>query len=278
MTGAVRLLAGADAPGLRRLLDADPVAYAMVVERLRVVGIGTALGAEVWGWFPEDDRLAAALFMGANVVPIEADDEAAAAFASRARLTPRRCSSIVGPSRAVTTFFAGVEESWGPPREVREHQPLLAITGEPAIPADDRVRPATVEEVDVLFPASVAMFTEELGISPLGADGGAAYRRRVASLVRQGRAFVILQDDRVLFKAEVGVAAGDVAQIQGVWVDPAHRGQRVSEPAMAAVVQLCRARFAPTVSLYVNDYNHAALASYRRVGFQDVGEFATVLY
>ena len=31
------------------------------------------------------------------------------------------------------------------------------------------------------------------------------------------------------------------------------------------------------VSLYVNDYNVRALATYRRVGFERVGTFATVL-
>lgn len=277
MTGSVRLLAGADAPELRRLLAADPVAYAMVSERLQLMGVGTVLGAEVWGWFPAG-RLEAALYMGANVIPIEADREAARAFAQRARMTPRRCSSIVGPSEAVLEFFTGVADTWGQPRDIRPRQPLLAIYGEPDLAPDDRVRAATVDEVDVLFPASVAMFTEELGVSPMGSDGGAAYRRRVAALVRQGRAFVVIENEKVLFKAEVGVAAGEVAQIQGVWVDPAHRGKRISVPAMAAVVRLCRQRFAPTVSLYVNDFNHAALASYDRVGFRRVGEFATVLY
>lgn len=277
MTGAVRLLAGADAPELRSLLGADPVAYAMVTERTQMVGVGTALGAEVWGWFP-DGNLEAALYMGANVVPIEADKPAARAFAQRARLTPRRCSSIVGPSDAVLTFHDGVAETWGQPREVRPRQPLLAIAAEPQVVPDPRVRAATADEVDLLFPASVAMFTEELGVSPIGSDAGAAYRRRVATLVRQGRAFVLIENDRVLFKAEVGVAAGEVAQIQGVWVDPAYRGRGLSAPALAAVVQLCRQRFAATVSLYVNDFNAPALAAYDRVGFQRVGEFATVLY
>ena len=46
---------------------------------------------------------------------------------------------------------------------------------------------------------------------------------------------------------------------------------------MAAVVELAR-QTAPTVSLYVNDFNHPAVATYRRVGFVDVGEFATIHY
>lgn len=277
MTGSVRLLSGREAPALRQLLLTDPVSYAMVLERTAIVGVGAALGAEVWGWFPEDD-LAAALYLGANVVPITADDEAVAAFASRARLTPRRCSSIVGPAEPVLALYEGVRESWGESRDVRPHQPMLAIDGEPQVASDPRVRPAVMDDIDILFPACVSMFTEELGISPLVPDGGAAYRRRVATLIQQGRAFVVIEDDQVLFKAEVGVVAQDVAQVQGVWVDPEHRGQHISEPCMAAVVELTRLRHAPVVSLYVNDFNQPALASYRKVGFEQVGEFATVLF
>jgi predicted GNAT family acetyltransferase len=47
---------------------------------------------------------------------------------------------------------------------------------------------------------------------------------------------------------------------------------------MAAVVQACLRDIAPTVSLYVNDYNAAARATYRRVGFQDAGTFMSVLF
>jgi predicted GNAT family acetyltransferase len=34
---------------------------------------------------------------------------------------------------------------------------------------------------------------------------------------------------------------------------------------------------APTVSLYVNDYNEAARRVYQRCGFRQMGTFATVL-
>lgn len=274
---SVRLLSGADAPAFRRLLATDPIAYAMVSERLRIVGVGSALGAEVWGWFPEAE-LTAGLYLGANVVPVCADDEAVGAFASRARMTPRRCSSIVGPSRRVVELYEALLPTWGEARDVRAHQPMLAINDSPAVAPHPGVRPASMADIEALFPASVAMFTEELGVSPLVPDGGAAYRRRVATLIQQGRAFVLIEGSDVVFKAEVGVIADDVAQIQGVWVEPGHRGRHLSEAGMAAVVELTRQRFANTVSLYVNDYNHAALAAYHRVGFVEVGEFATVLY
>jgi predicted GNAT family acetyltransferase len=46
---------------------------------------------------------------------------------------------------------------------------------------------------------------------------------------------------------------------------------------MAAVTEYVLADFG-TASLYVNDFNVKAIRAYERVGFQTVGEFATILY
>ncbi len=44
------------------------------------------------------------------------------------------------------------------------------------------------------------------------------------------------------------------------------------------MVSLSRRLIASTVSLYVNDYNLAARQAYSRVGFREVGMFASVLF
>jgi uncharacterized protein len=128
----------------------------------------------------------------------------------------------------------------------------------------------------VLFPASVAMYTEEVGVSPL--DGGRGYRHRVAELVRSGRAYAKVVNGRVVFKADIAVITPRTAQIQGVWVDPQWRGRGIATAGMAAVVNDALRRVAPTVSLYVNDYNLPARAAYKHCGFEQVAELATVLF
>ena len=67
-------------------------------------------------------------------------------------------------------------------------------------------------------------------------------------------------------------------QVQGVWVNPRYRGRGLAAPGMAAVVQIVAERFARSVSLYVNDFNLRAVRTYERVGFRQVGTFATVLF
>jgi predicted GNAT family acetyltransferase len=82
----------------------------------------------------------------------------------------------------------------------------------------------------------------------------------------------------VVFKAEVGAATSAACQVQGVWVHPTLRGHGVGTAGMAAVVRGAQESIAPVVSLYVNDFNIAARRSYERVGFREVGTFASVLF
>jgi predicted GNAT family acetyltransferase len=274
----VRVLDDRELDSVRDLLDRDPVANVFVSSRIESAGLDPwRLGAEVWG-FVAGGRLAALCYAGANLVPVGASADACRGFAEKARRQGRRCSSIVGPREQVALLWSLLEPAWGPPRDVRPHQPLMAISDAPKIAPDPLVRRVRPDELDILYPACVAMFTEEVGISPANGDGGSLYRARVGELIGQGRAFARIEDGRVVFKAEVGAATQEACQIQGVWVDPALRGRGYANGGMAAVVAQAQESVAPVVSLYVNDYNTAARAAYTRVGFVEVGSFMSVLF
>ncbi len=273
-----RLLDGRDLDEVLDLLRRDPVADVFVASRVELAGLSeTRLGAQVWG-YGDRGALSSLCYSGANLVPVQAGTEAARAFADRARRQGRRCSSIVGRSEAVDVLWQVLRPHWGPARDVRDRQPLLAITGPAAVAPDPAVRRVRPDELEVLLPACIAMFTEEIGVSPLTGDGGALYRARVRELVAHGRAYARIEAGRVVFKAEVGAATRQVCQVQGVWVDPALRGRGLSVAGTAAVVALARAEIAPTVSLYVNDYNHAARRAYASAGLEEVGRFTSVLF
>ncbi|MEV8346172.1 GNAT family N-acetyltransferase [Streptomyces niveus] len=261
------------------ILESEPVANAFVASRVQAAGLDPwRLGGEMWGWYA-DGRLRSLCYSGANLVPICASPEAVRAFADRARRTGRRCSSIVGPAEPTALLWRLLEPNWGPAREVRANQPLMVTERVPdTVRPDPLVRRIRKEELETIMPACVAMFTEEVGVSPLAGDGGLLYQARVAELVGAGRSFARIDDGKVIFKAEIGAATSHACQIQGVWVAPEFRGQGLSESGMAAVVRFALADVAPVVSLYVNDYNTPARASYRRVGFREVGAFMSVLF
>jgi predicted GNAT family acetyltransferase len=264
--------------------DRDPVASVLAAARLEAALAegGRRAGTALWG-VRRGGRLEAVCWAGANLVPVcdPADEEALDAFARTALRQGRRCSSIVGESGAVLALWRRLEPSWGRAREVRADQPSLVIDHEPLVEADPLVRLARSDEIASVLPACVHMFLEEVGYSPVE-GGGTAYESRVRALIATQRSFVRMErgpeGPLVVFKAELGAVTRRVAQVQGVWVNPARRGEGLSAPGMAAVVQLARASVAPVVSLYVNHYNRRALASYERVGFRRVGTYATVLF
>ncbi|GAA2513735.1 GNAT family N-acetyltransferase [Pilimelia columellifera] len=277
LTTPVRHLGASDRASVQRLLDRDPLAAAQVTERLSGRGLSwwRSEGRLVGYGGPEPTSLC---WVGAHLVPVLVDRTAAGAFAELLGCQPRICASVVGRAEGVLALWDRLAPVWGPAREIRDDQPLLVADAAPPIPADPAVRLVQRHEVDQIFPAAVAMYEEEIGASPLVGDGGAGYRARLADIVRARRAYARIEDGRVIFKAELAVITQHTAQVQGVWVDPAWRGQGIAAPAMAAVVADALRRVAPTVSLYVNGYNLPARRAYARCGFRSAGVFATVLF
>ncbi|MCZ4122530.1 GNAT family N-acetyltransferase [Streptomyces sp. H39-S7] len=278
-TTTAKVLEAGELDAALEVLDRDPVSNAFVASRVSVAGLDPwRLGGEMWGWY-SGGRLTSLCYAGANLVPICAGPEAVRAFAERARRAGRRCSSIVGPAEPTTELWSLLEPSWGPAREIRGRQPLMTTRALPAgITPDPLVRRVRRDEMDVIMPACVSMFTEEVGVSPLAGDGGLLYQARVAELVTAGRSFARIENGRVVFKAEIGAVTRHACQIQGVWVAPEYRGQGLSEAGMTAVLHYALRDVAPVASLYVNDFNAPARASYRRVGFTEVGAFMSVLF
>jgi predicted GNAT family acetyltransferase len=275
--GSVRVLTRDDLPAAIRVLSKNPVENVFVASRVRAAGVEQAsLGCPIWG-FERDGALRSLCHAGSNLVPVGADDDALDAWTEFAG-PQRMCASIIGPAEVAMGLWRRLGERWGSSwsqaRDVRPRQPVMMIDQDPVVPANLEVRRVTLEHWDAYTEAAVKMYTEEIGVSPISGNP-AGYRFYVRQLITSGRAFGLFDGGRVLFKADLGSVSGSVCQVQGVWLDPEVRGRGLAAPAMAAVVKLART-MVPTVSLYVNDYNRPARATYARVGFTEVGEFATI--
>jgi uncharacterized protein len=278
LTLPVRHLGESERGAVQRLLDDDPYAGAPVAERVEAQGLGWWRGEGRFFGYGARRQLESLCYLGTHLTPVRATPPAVAAFADLLAGEQRTCSSMVGSADAVLGLWRRLSGHWGQARDVRPSQPLLAARSAPSVPVDPHVRLVGPDELDLLFPAAVRMYTEEVGVSPLADDGGRGYRQRVSELVRSRRAYARFLDGEVVFKAELAVVTRHTAQIQGVWVAPHWRGRGIATAAMAAVVHDALGRVAPSVSLYVNDYNTAARRAYARCGFRQVGEFATVLF
>lgn len=264
----------AETAAVLRVLDEDPITNCLVAGRVQSHGlIPGALGGEMWTRGTVERALC---FVGGNLVPLRGDTGDLRAFAERAVRFDRTCTAVVGRAALVLPLWDWLAPEWGPAREIRPDQPLLALSTPPQVEADPAVRRVRPAEFEAFFAASVAMFIEEVGIDPRRGDGGVGYRRRVAEIVRSGSAYARIDDGEVVFKAEIGARSDRVGQINGVWVLPRLRGQGLGTAGTATLAAELQRR-GLTPSLYVNAYNTTARRSYDRIGFTEVDTFATVL-
>jgi predicted GNAT family acetyltransferase len=138
------------------------------------------------------------------------------------------------------------------------------------------IRRGRRDDLDRLTVAAAAMHREEMGVDPLALDP-IGWRHRMATLIDRGWVFLLVEGGEIAFKVELSAWTPEVVQLQGVWTRPELRRRGVATAALAAVCAELLAEV-PVCSLYLNSYNEPAMRLYRRIGFRQVGEFATVIF
>ncbi|MDR0488415.1 MAG: GNAT family N-acetyltransferase [Propionibacteriaceae bacterium] len=275
--GEVRVITPNQADEVWRLISLRMIDNIVVASKMEEFGVNrTRSGIELVGYW-EDGQLMSVLCNGPNLQPINATEAALDSFSTYVEY--RRCISIVGVREESLGLWNRLCQrsftQWASPREVRDHQKVMRLTGPPQIAPSPSVHPISTRHLDAYLRAAISMYTEEVGVSP--ADPQGSYRDHVGTLMMKGRTFGVMDGTRVVFKADIVAAAAGICQIGGVWLAPEYRHQGFSEALMSGVVAHCQERF-PTVSLYVNPYNHAALRCYKAIGFTQISECATIMY
>ncbi len=214
-------------------------------------------------------------YIGGNLIPAISSRAALLSLVDHLRSKQYKFSSIVGESRTVFDLWELISHLYSEPRAIRQSQPLLSLRGVPKFSGNPLVHPATLADLEEVVEVGIAMFTTEVGEVPDYVD----YRSRSIELIGAGRTLISrdLDNGKIIFKSDIGAISAGAYQIHGVWVDPAQRGKGLGSAGVATLVEYGN-RFAPVASLYVNDFNHAARASYHKVGFEKVAELATIFF
>lgn len=192
-----------------------------------------------------------------------------AALEAFARLTRNNTLGdiIMGEKEKLERFWRYYAESGETPRLVVQNMLLeqqspdaVAHEGEPGL------RVATLDDLSHIARINAAMLLECSGVDPLQTDPD-GFRRRVRRRIEQGRVWVLTEDDRLIFKAEVIADTPKVIYLEGLYVNPEERGKG---HALRCTAQLCRNLLerAMSVCLLVEEGNERAQRLYHRAGFQ----------
>jgi predicted GNAT family acetyltransferase len=136
------------------------------------------------------------------------------------------------------------------------------------------LRLATKDELDSVLPIQAEMAFEESGVDPREVDPE-GFRRRCLRRIEQGRTWVVIEDGKLMFKADIISETSDVVYLEGVWVN---EEKRLNGYGASCMSQLSRSLLerAKSVCLLVNYKNTNAQAFYRRCGYQFRATYLTI--
>jgi hypothetical protein len=252
-------------PPLEQILDycaEDPVERVFLEDAARR-GLGRFSG------LADDGRLVALCHTGANVVP---SGRGCGVFADAT--VRARARMLIGEQGAVTELWDAARRGLPAPREDRPGQPVYAIAEAPE-PGGTGLRPARIDDLDLLLPACARAHEVELGVDPLDRDAD-GFRWRTRAQIEEGRSWVWSDDGVILFKAEASAWTPAAVQLQQVWVDREARGRGYGERGLRDLLRLLLERV-PRVCLFVRADNPAAIRLYEKVGMEHVLDYRSVL-
>lgn len=259
--------------GVLAFLEGSPIENVMVIDRIREDGLPGRAYQEFVGW-REDDAWRAVAFFSGDIALYSPDGRGVAEIAGYALRRVPMVPRIISRRETVDRFWETFREA--PYPVLFDRRQLVYTVDAASLRAEPEplLRQATLDQLDEVARLASAMSFEEIQMDPLR-DHPIGYRRLVEQRIRMGRYWVLVEDGEIKFQVHLNSLTPAAGQITGVYTPPAYRGQGYAKRGMGA---FCREalELAPTLCLFVNDFNAAALRLYEGLGFAPVMEYRAI--
>lgn len=136
------------------------------------------------------------------------------------------------------------------------------------------LRPAVLADLELVMPVQAAMAEEESGINPMQTDP-LGFRLRCARRIEQGRIWVVVENDELVFKADIISETPEVIYLEGIYVRTEERGHKLGLRCLSQLSRELLARVS-SICVLVNELNQTAQAFYQRAGFQCQSTYETI--
>jgi len=200
-------------------------------------------------------------------------DRALQAFADVAK----RCDNahmIMGESDRVQCFWSDYQTGGQEMRLACREFLFELQSPAAALNKIEGFRSATSDDLDLVMPVQSQMAFEESGINPIETDPE-GFRARCSRRIEQGRTWVVVENGKLIFKADIVSETDDVVYIEGVWVNPQSRGNNIGLRCMSQLAEILLMS-KKSLCLLVNERNTSAHDFYSKAGFEFRGVYDTI--
>jgi uncharacterized protein len=270
----VQRLANSDAPEVLKFLSQRPIHTVAMMSLIHDNGIVSPFNrGTFYGCRDSNGRLEGVALVGHATLLETVSDRALAALAQVARECPNT-HLIMAEQERVTEFWSHYAEA-GRRQRLACREWLFEFSW--PIEARERVaelRPAKPEELELVMPVQAELAFAESGVNPLHVDPQ-GFRERCMRRIEQGRTWVVIENDVLVFKADVISKTSEVMYLEGIWLREDRRQHNLGIRFMS---ELMRRLLEDTKSicLLVNERNEWAQGFYRKCGFHFRATYETI--
>jgi len=237
-------------------------------------GLESALNrGRFYGYRDVNGRLEGVALVGHATLMETVSDRALRALARVAR----DCSythMIMGEQDRVADFWSGYSENGQEPRLACREWLLELQVPDSTVESVPGLRLATEAELEFVMPIQAQLALEESGVDPSKIDPE-GFRKRCLRRIQQQRTWVLFEDGKLIFKADVISETSQVIYLEGIWVREEARNDGTSTRCMTELSRQLLAKV-DSLCLLVNELNIRAIAFYRKCGFRFRATYETI--
>ncbi len=252
-----------------------PVHTVVMTSFIRDNGIESELNrGRFYGYRNEGGKLEGVALIGHSTLVEARSEDALKALAFAARTADTPIHLIMSAGDVANSFWNYLHGFARAPRLTCTE--LLFEVGFPfpVQKCDHDVRLARMEELEAVAAAQAEIAELECGVNPMLRDRE-GFLRRVARRIEQERVYVVFENDKLVFKADVIAETDEVAYLEGIYVAPDKRGSGIGPKCLSRVSLELLSRVRNICLLSNVDFS-SAHRSFERAGFHNTDACTTL--
>lgn len=262
--GRAEPLENSDQAEVLAYLERRPLYTAYLAGMIRDNGIESPLNRGTFhGYRNQLDELEGVALIGHATLMETSSDQAIQAFAQTAQHC-QRVHLIMFEENRINKFWGGYVVP-GQDMHHASRQLLFELRWPTEVSRVSNLRSARVQDLPLVIPVHAEMARDESGVDPREQDAAGFFQRYVRR-VEQGRTLVLIEDGKLLFKAEVVAETPETICLEGVWVNPEVRRQGYGRRCLSQLARMLLLR-TKSICLFVNDENEDARRFYQQSGY-----------
>lgn len=271
----LQILTKADEAEILNFLKIRPVHTVVMTSFIRDNGMESAANrGKYYGYRSANGMIEGVALIGHTTLVESRSDESLTVFAFVARQSEVPIHIMMSDGKTIEMFWQRYAGDNRPPRMICTE--LLFELNFPFLMQECGwdVRLANASELEQIAVAHDEVAFIESGVSPMHKDR-TGFLERCLKRIEKERTFVVFDNGKLVFKADIVAETDEVIYLEGIYVSPEYRGQNVGSSCLAnlALQLLNRVR---NICLLSNVEFKCAHRSFAKAGFKNTDSSQTI--